>query len=55
MAKPKKPNAALEVRFERKGLYRENILLGSLTTALSQIRRPTAGSDAPDEDIRLRQ
>ena len=50
MATPKKPNPVFEVCFEGRGLYPENIPLGSLTTALSAIRRLASGSDAPDEE-----
>lgn len=50
MAKSKKPPAAFEVYFQRKGLYPEDIPLGNLTTALSAIRRLATGSEAPDED-----
>ena len=50
MAKSKKPTAVFEVYFQGKNLYPENIPLGSLTTALSQIRRLAAGGDGPDEE-----
>jgi hypothetical protein len=50
MARPKKPIAVFEVYFQREALYPESIPLGSLTTALSAVRRLASGSDVTEEE-----
>src|SRR5713101_8034493 len=50
MKKPKKPSAVFEVLFDGEGIYPESIPLGTLTQALSAIRRLATGDESPDEE-----
>ena len=50
MAQPKQPDPVFELVFKGKGIYPEEIPLGTLTQAFSAIRRLAAGGESAEEE-----